>query len=89
MDLRIKCPQCAESFAVPDSLRGGVANCPKCRKLVDVPSAFEFVFWGGVLLALLGVLAMSWLVASFVSPWWAGVTAVVGIGIVIILTMCL
>lgn len=89
MDLRIICPQCAGNFTVPESMRGGVANCPKCRKLVDIPNALEYVFWGGVLLALLFVLGASWLVGAFVSPWWGGAMAVAGVGTVIIVTMCL
>lgn len=62
-------------------MRGGVANCPKCRKLVEVESAPEFVFWGAVGCAAFAILAISGLVALFVSPWWGGISAAVGLTI--------
>lgn len=55
---------CGHFFSAPDSLAGGIANCPSCGKAVEV-SGLRDPFWR-VLVAGAVVL-------------WVGVTAAVGV----------
>jgi hypothetical protein len=36
LTVRVDCP-CSGSFEVPDSMAGGLANCPACGKATAVP----------------------------------------------------
>lgn len=51
----LECPDCGTTFHVRDSLKGGVANCPECRRLVEVrgTNLVDGLFHAGVGLAFL------------------------------------
>jgi hypothetical protein len=38
MPIHFKCAQCSEVVSLPLQSAGRRANCPKCRKMVDVPA---------------------------------------------------
>lgn len=57
--LEVHCPHCDRSFSVPKSMWGGKANCPGCRRAVDVGGGFELAFWINIVLAVLVVLGIS------------------------------
>lgn len=70
--LRVDCP-CGQVFHVARSMGGGLANCPSCERVNDVPSAGpEWLF---VLSVGAGVLVV--LVASGLA--WAAGGATVGL----------
>jgi hypothetical protein len=54
--------ECGEIFDTPDQLKGGITNCPRCEKAVEVPGLSD-PLWR--VLQLCAALA------------WAGVTALV------------
>jgi hypothetical protein len=53
---------CGNIFQVPRSMKGGIANCPKCRKSVDVPGGPEGLFY---VLLFLGILVVGGISALF------------------------
>ena len=58
---------CGNMFVVPRSMKGGVANCPRCRKIVDVPGGPEGLFY---VLLFVGIAVVAGISALFfaVSP---------------------
>ncbi|MHC4230891.1 MAG: hypothetical protein ACYSWW_26615 [Planctomycetota bacterium] len=36
---------CGNMFQVPRSMKGGIANCPRCQKTVNVPGGPEGLFY--------------------------------------------
>ena len=38
--IRQICPHCLQTVELPDSSAGTVANCPRCRELIPVPTAY-------------------------------------------------
>ena len=44
-EIPVHCPNCAEDFTVPKSMKGGHANCPGCRQAVPVVGGYEAEFW--------------------------------------------
>jgi len=55
----VTCSSCGEGFRVPKSLKGGVANCPRCGKVTEVPGGPEPLFWMIVALSLLLIVCVS------------------------------
>jgi hypothetical protein len=49
-------------FQVPQSMKGGIANCPRCRKIVDVPGGPEGLFY---VLLFLGIVLVGGISALF------------------------
>ncbi len=49
-------------FEVPRSMKGGIANCPKCQKIVSVPGGPEGLFY---VLLFLGIAVVSGISALF------------------------
>jgi hypothetical protein len=47
---------CGHRFGVPRSMKGGLVNCPACRRATVVPGGPEPLFWfllaGGVVVSL-------------------------------------
>jgi hypothetical protein len=68
--LQVTCPECGRQFEAPASMRGGIANCPACRRAVPVPGGPELLFRvlisGGVLLILTAT-ALTWLAGGLAS----------------------
>lgn len=65
MSVPVDCSECGEPFEVPKSLRGGLANCPRCGKAVKVadgpePLFIAIVASGLIVAGLLSVMAF-WL----------------------------
>lgn len=50
---------CGNMFQVARSLKGGIANCPRCRKVVDVPGGPEGPFYVLLFLGIAGVAGIS------------------------------
>jgi len=50
---------CGNMFQVARSLKGGIANCPRCRKIVDVPGGPEGLFYVLLFLGVAVVLGIS------------------------------
>ena len=53
---------CGNKFQVPRSMKGGIANCPKCRKNVNIPGGPEALFF---VLLFLGILVVGGISALF------------------------
>jgi hypothetical protein len=53
---------CGNMFQVPRSMKGGIANCPKCKKSVDVPGGPEGLFY---VLLFLGIAVVGGISALF------------------------
>jgi len=49
-------------FQVPRSMKGGIANCPRCRKIVSVPGGPEGLFY---VLLFLGIAVVAGISALF------------------------
>ena len=82
---RVDCPECGQSFNVPGSMKGGIANCPKCKKAVPVGGGPESLFWL-LLAAGIGVAIVLTIGAGF--AWGltgAAVVAALAGGIIILL----
>ncbi len=69
----IRCP-CGGEFEVPSSLRGGIANCPKCRRAVKVPGGFEPLFW-----ALIAGGSGATVILAAIIGWFHGIEFGVGV----------
>lgn len=80
------CPHCELIFDVPASMKGGIANCPECRRTVEIRGGPEPIYWILVGCGVLAVLGVSGLIA-LVSPLAGAVTAVVGLAVVAILAV--
>ena len=75
--IEVHCP-CGHFFRVARSLKGGMANCPRCGKAADVPGGPEGLFW---LLLGLGTLVVVLVAACFfAADEWATGLAVLGVG---------
>jgi hypothetical protein len=46
-------------FQVPRSMKGGIANCPRCREIVDVPGGPEGLFYVLLFLGIAVVVGIS------------------------------
>lgn len=86
MSLEIQCPHCHDVFSIPESLKGGVANCPKCRKIVEIKGDVEWVYWSLIALGAIGVLGCSGGLA-FLSPWAGAGMLVVGTLVLVIIVL--
>lgn len=86
-DVWVHCPFCETEFPVPDSLRGGHANCPHCRRAVEVGQDFDWLFWSLVGMGAMFVIALS-AGAFLLGSMTAGFT-ILGIGTAIILAIVL
>ena len=78
--VRVSCP-CTERFEVPASMVGGLANCPRCRKAVEVPGGPEPLFWvllGAGALVVLGISAAGFAIGG---PVAGGIALGVGGGV--------
>ena len=53
---------CGNMFEVPRSMKGGIANCPRCRKIVNVPGGPEGLFY---VLLFLGIAVVAGISALF------------------------
>jgi hypothetical protein len=53
---------CGNMFQVPRSMKGGIANCPKCKTSVDVPGGPEGLFY---VLLFLGIVVVGGISALF------------------------
>ncbi len=53
---------CGNMFQVPRSMKGGIANCPRCRKIVDVPGGPEGLFY---VLLFVGIAVVAGISALF------------------------
>ena len=85
-EIAVTC-RCGHTFPVPESLRGGLAQCPGCGKAAAVRGGAEPLFWAllsvGVA-AVLGISAALWALAGPLAGGIAfGVGAVVLGGIVL------
>lgn len=80
----VQCEHCGHGFDVPATLKGGVANCPDCRRATDVRGGFG---WEYNLLALTGLAVVLFLAGIFgLQDWRAGAT-VLGVGLTILLAL--
>ncbi len=50
---------CGNMFQVPRSMKGGIANCPRCRKIVEVPGGPEGLFYVLLFLGIAVVVGIS------------------------------
>lgn len=73
---------CGNIFQVPRSMKGGIANCPKCRKSVDVPGGPEGLFY---VLLFLGILVVGGISALFFAVSMTAGFIALAIGCLIIL----
>ena len=75
----VRCP-CGGEFSVAESLKGGIANCPHCRRAIQIPGGFDPLFWGllgggsllGLLVAVVAGAAGGW-------AWGIGVLSAVAV----------
>ncbi len=74
---------CGNMFQVPRSMKGGIANCPRCQKSVDVPGGPEGLFY--VLLLFLGIVIVGGISALFFAVNKTAGFIALGIGCLIIL----
>ena len=62
--MEVYCESCGHHFEVPESMKGGMFNCPKCGKLQSAGRHWQdniwyACYWGGVLLGSgLGIAAI-------------------------------
>jgi len=69
-------------FQVPQSMKGGIANCPRCRKIVNVPGGPEGLFY---VLLFLGIAVVAGISALFFAiTTKAGIIALI-IGCIVVL----
>lgn len=57
--VHVHCPHCHADFAAPKSMAGGRANCPECRRAVEVPGGPDMLFLSLVLLGAFLVFGIS------------------------------
>jgi uncharacterized paraquat-inducible protein A len=77
----VRCDSCQTAFSVPKSMRGGIANCPNCRRSVRIQSGPELFYWALVGGSVFGVVTVSALI-TLASPIAASVSLVIGLGLV-------
>ena len=83
MSVPVDCSECGEPFEVPKSLRGGLANCPRCGKAVKVADGPEPLFIFFVTLGLIGSGLLS------ATAFWLFGPLVGGIATAVLLVICL
>ena len=60
----VYCESCTHLFQIPESMKGGMFNCPECRKLQSAgrhwhDRIWSACYWGGVVLGSgLGIAAI-------------------------------
>jgi hypothetical protein len=60
----VYCENCGHRFQIPESMKGGMFNCPECGKLQSAgrhwqDSLWSTCYWGGVILGSgLGIAAL-------------------------------
>ncbi len=79
MGIEVRC-DCGRSFEVPDSLAGGIANCPGCGRAADVPGLRD-PFWRALLVAAVLVWAGGSAMAAVVWGPAAGVLVAIGLAV--------
>ncbi len=84
-----QCQHCGERFEVPDTKRGGIANCPGCGEITEIAGAVEPVFVALLVAAAIVVLGISAGVFFAAGPAWGLVTLVVLGGIAGLATLAL
>jgi len=73
---------CGNMFQVPRSMKGGIANCPRCQKSVDVPGGPEGLFY---VLLFIGIVVVGGVSALFFAVNMTAGFIALGIGCLIIL----
>lgn len=81
------CPHCSSSFAVPKTMKGGMANCPDCQKAVEVAGGPEPLFWFLFGLGGLGILLVSGLLFAAAGPIVGLIGLMVGATILTVLVL--
>jgi len=74
------CSHCDADFPAPKSMAGGHANCPRCRRAVEVGGGTDVLYWTLMALGAAFVLGISGMLL-FVAP--AAGVAVFAIGALI------
>lgn len=77
--IETECPYCDIFFSVPDSMSGGMANCPRCEKAVDVGGGYEPLFWVLCGLGVVGICVFSGLMFWVGGAIAGGITFVIGV----------
>lgn len=76
-ELGVTCP-CGTRFRVAASLKGGLANCPVCKKATTVEGGPEPLFWGLLAAGTVVVLAIAAALWAAVGPLAGGIALGVG-----------
>lgn len=77
-NIQVVCSACKDTAALPKSLAGGVANCPRCGALIDVPGTPDAsLYWGVVFILGLGVIAIAGAVMATTKSQTAGLAVLV------------
>jgi len=77
----VYCEHCGHLFQIPESMKGGMFNCPECGKLQSAgrhwhDSIWSACYWGGVILGSgLGIAA----ILNGYTPLGIAILAVTGI----------
>ncbi|MFQ5734828.1 MAG: hypothetical protein ACE5KM_23080 [Planctomycetaceae bacterium] len=86
-ELWVHCPYCDADFTVPESLRGGHANCTQCRRAVEVGHGIYPLFWallGMGVLFVVGLAAFAFMLGGTVAGF-----VILGVGALIITAVVL
>ena len=74
--VHVVCSACKDTATLPKSLAGGVANCPRCGALIDVPGTPDApIYWGVIFMLCLGVTAVAGAVVATTHSRPAGLAA--------------
>ncbi len=78
---------CGERFSVPASLKGGLANCPRCGKATAVRGGPEPLFWLLFSIGVAVVLGASGAIWAFGGPAAGGIAFGVGAAVLTIVVL--
>ena len=74
-----ECPHCGNGFEAARSLAGGITNCPRCGKAVQVEGLRDWMWRILQAIAVFAVIGVTWLSYVAWGPGAAVVAFVVGI----------
>ena len=76
--VHVNCTFCENSFHVPKSMAGGMANCPECERAVEVKGGSDGLFRLLVAGGVLGIIMFSGLFFVIGEPLVGGGVFVIG-----------
>ena len=81
----LTCTRCHREFVVPSTMKGGIANCPSCGTLIDVPDPGARAAFNTTLFIIGGLIVAGSVALGAVFGPTVGIVALVSLGVLMAL----